>query len=208
MKTSASGRERDQAARQGRMRKRILMAAMKLFLEKGFNSVTMRNIAAEIDYSPGTIYRYFADKDEIFFALRGEGFELFDKHMAAVRRAPGSRKGLRKGLEAYASFALENPEYYDIMFIMRAPIERIGEREEWGRTTGSFDLLREDVRQAIDAGLIRGDNVDKTAFALWSLLHGMLTLILRRRVGRLAGVTDRKLLNQVIGFALDSLLKS
>ncbi|HEY9245546.1 MAG TPA: helix-turn-helix domain-containing protein, partial [Candidatus Methanoperedens sp.] len=57
------------------MRKLILDTAMRLILEKGFENVTIRHIAEEIEYSPATIYLYFKDKDDIIYTLHREGFE-------------------------------------------------------------------------------------------------------------------------------------
>lgn len=56
------------------MRALILDAARKIFLEKGYEHTSIRNIAEKIEYSPGTIYLYFKEKDEIFHALHEEGF--------------------------------------------------------------------------------------------------------------------------------------
>lgn len=56
------------------MRRIILDAAKSIFLEKGFGSTSIRNIAEKIEYSPGTIYLYFSDKDEIFHELHEDGF--------------------------------------------------------------------------------------------------------------------------------------
>ena len=53
------------------MQKRILDAARVLFLEKGFEKTSIRNIADLIEYSPGTIYLYFKDKNEILFYRGG-----------------------------------------------------------------------------------------------------------------------------------------
>jgi len=47
------------------MKDRILQSAHQLFVEKGFEQVSIRNIAEAIEYSPATIYLYFKDKDEI-----------------------------------------------------------------------------------------------------------------------------------------------
>ena len=57
------------------MRSLILDAARSIFLEKGFEQASIRNIAEKIEYSPGTIYLYFRDKDEIFHALHEEGLK-------------------------------------------------------------------------------------------------------------------------------------
>lgn len=57
------------------MKTKILEAAKKLFLDHGFEKTSIRNIAEEIEYSPGTIYLYFKDKNELLFALHQEAFQ-------------------------------------------------------------------------------------------------------------------------------------
>ena len=51
------------------IKKMILDASVKLFVEDGFEHVTMRKIADLIEYSPTTVYLYFKDKNEIFFHI-------------------------------------------------------------------------------------------------------------------------------------------
>ena len=70
-----SREERQQAARTI-TRRAILDAALSLFVSDGYAQVSIRKIAAKVEYSPGAIYSYFASKDEIFFALAEEGFRL------------------------------------------------------------------------------------------------------------------------------------
>ena len=57
----------------------ILEAATKMFLEDGFDKTSLRNIADKIEYSPATIYLYFKDKNELFYAIQEKGFELLLK---------------------------------------------------------------------------------------------------------------------------------
>src|SRR5918995_5634125 len=70
-----SREERQQHAR-ATTRRAILDAALALFVNDGYSQVSIRNIAAKVDYSPGAIYSYFPSKDDIFFALAEEGFRL------------------------------------------------------------------------------------------------------------------------------------
>ena len=46
----------------------LLNAALELFAEKGYDSTSMREISTRAGFSPGTIYSYFPDKEQIFFA--------------------------------------------------------------------------------------------------------------------------------------------
>src|SRR6266542_2769638 len=52
----------------------ILKASMKLFVEKGIEQTTIRNIADAIDYSIGTVYVYFKDKNAILHSLHKQCF--------------------------------------------------------------------------------------------------------------------------------------
>ena len=73
------------------MRKIILDAAMELFIQEGYNGVSIRKIADKIEYSPGSIYTYFQDKDSIFYELHVEGFGiLYQKQLSvqAVKTIP------------------------------------------------------------------------------------------------------------------------
>jgi len=52
-----------------RRRQQIIVAAKRIFSAKGFNKSTMEDIAAEAEISPGTIYIYFKNKDELYASL-------------------------------------------------------------------------------------------------------------------------------------------
>ena len=51
------------------VRERILAAARRLFAQHGFEAVTLRKIAAAIDYAPGAIYLHFKDKEQLIRTL-------------------------------------------------------------------------------------------------------------------------------------------
>lgn len=57
------------------MKDLILDAAKRISIEEGFSKVSIRKIAEEIEYSPGTIYLYFKNRDEILFELHNLAFQ-------------------------------------------------------------------------------------------------------------------------------------
>ena len=61
-------RERKERERE-RRRQQIIVAAKKVFTEKGFNKATMDDIASEAELSPGTLYLYFKNKEELYASL-------------------------------------------------------------------------------------------------------------------------------------------
>jgi AcrR family transcriptional regulator len=60
--------ERKQRERE-RRRQQIIVAAKRVFSEKGFSKATMEDIAREAELSPGTLYLYFKNKDELYASL-------------------------------------------------------------------------------------------------------------------------------------------
>ncbi|MCJ7773184.1 MAG: TetR/AcrR family transcriptional regulator [Desulfobacterales bacterium] len=52
-----------------RRRQQILVSAKRVFSEKGFNKTTMEDIATDAELSPGTLYLYFKNKEELYASL-------------------------------------------------------------------------------------------------------------------------------------------
>ena len=61
-------RERKEREKE-RRRQQIMVAAKKVFTDKGFSKATMDDIANEAELSPGTIYLYFKNKEELYASL-------------------------------------------------------------------------------------------------------------------------------------------
>src|SRR5882762_2193809 len=115
------------------IRKLILDASMKLFVEEGFGNVSIRRIAELIEYSPTTVYLYFKDKDEIFFNLHDVGFGIMNELNEKLDAISNPLLRLYKMGENYLNFGMAHPEYYDLMFIQREPMNKLTQMgcEEW-----------------------------------------------------------------------------
>ncbi|MFA6026360.1 MAG: TetR/AcrR family transcriptional regulator [Ignavibacteriaceae bacterium] len=170
------------------MRKKILDSAMKLFLSEGYDKVSIRKIADAIEYSPATVYLYFKDKTAIFNALQKVAFDKFYDTLAECLKIKDVKKRLDEMGELYMKFAMENPEYYDLMFIMSAPIDR--EKETCFTDDRAFNLLSGTIEEVFKKKGIKNIDVEATAFLLWGFSHGLASLIIRKR---LATIPDEHL---------------
>jgi len=175
------------------MKKQILDAAMDLFLEAGFDNVSMRNISERIEYSPGTIYLYFRDMNDILFSLHSIGFEKLHRAQKKRPSADDPLERLRKHVDLYVDFGLRNPGLYDLMFILRGPVQAMKAIQgvAWEAGMRCFGALREDVASCIAAGVLPKSDPDIVTLSLWSLTHGAVALVIRDRLlmfeGRKAG---------------------
>jgi len=167
------------------MRDRIVEAATLMFLEDGYEKTSIRNIADKIEYSPATIYLYFKDKDELFFAIHNIGFQLLLKETEKAHKIKNPLKRLHDIGVIYIEFALNNPEYYDLMFIMRSPMnalkEKHGDEQCWTYGETVFGILVATVQECIDQKLIKSKDATITSMYTWSMVHGLVSLKIRER---------------------------
>lgn len=163
------------------MRSRILKAATKMFLEDGYDKTSLRNIAEKIEYSPATIYLYFKDKDELLYEIQKEAFEKLDKEFQAKAIAKDPLERLRQICRSYVHFGHHNPELYDLMFIIRAPMNVIHEEEKWDNGADAFCFLVQALTECIEQKKIRYTDVMIAALSVWSMGHGLVSLNVRCR---------------------------
>lgn len=164
------------------LKAKITQAAKELFMQKGFEEVSIRNIAEKIEYSPTTIYLYFKDKDEIFLELHREGFALLNQYFRPLSHVADPYQRLKAMNKAYISFAMENGELYDLMFIINAPMESIKKEEsDWEEGKRAFSFLVNTVQECIDKGYFQGMQTEIVAFTIWSMVHGIASLEVRHR---------------------------
>lgn len=165
------------------IRKAILDASMKLFTEQGFENVSMRKIADLIEYSPTTVYLYFKDKNEILYNLHEMGFQKMAEYTTDLWTIKNPLVRLHKMGEYYIRFGLENPAFYDLMFILQAPMEALQGMEncEWKSGDQALGRLKETLQECMDKNLIIKGDIDAMAITTWSLVHGMVSLAIRNR---------------------------
>ena len=113
------------------MRDLILSTAAALFVEAGFEKTSIRTIADKIEYSPATIYLYFKDKNELFYAISQKAFATFFEYFQSVPEMKDPMDRLHQLGHIYFKFAFENPGYYDLMFILRAPMDVEETEDHW-----------------------------------------------------------------------------
>jgi AcrR family transcriptional regulator len=75
---------------QERRRQQLIVAAKRVFAKKNFNQARMEDIAKEAEVSPGTIYLYFKNKDELFVSLSLRILQFLCIRVRHVEREEGA----------------------------------------------------------------------------------------------------------------------
>jgi AcrR family transcriptional regulator len=137
----------------------------------------MRAVASRVGVSATAIYHYFENKEALVRGVVAAGFDRMESYLqsAAEQFSSGSRERLFALAQAYVCFALENREYFRVLFTL--DVQRPQRLEESPEASG-YRLLLEDVTRAIESGTIRRADPDLVAFHLWAYVHGLVSLLL------------------------------
>jgi AcrR family transcriptional regulator len=110
-KTFADLKEKERGAKQAV----IIDAAERIFGQKPFNKVSIRDIAAEAGISHATIYRYFPDQQTVFVEAFLRGVEEIHTLIDAVIKERGTTDPVASVAEAFVNFLSENDHYFRMM---------------------------------------------------------------------------------------------
>jgi AcrR family transcriptional regulator len=158
------------------LRGEIREAARAIIVRDGYQGFSMRKLAAGIGYSPGSIYLYFRDKEDLFRSLVDESFSRLSESLEVLaerpRKDPVAR--LKHGLSLYVNWGCRHPNDYQIAFLLPDP----GPGPY--KTHQAFDVLRSMVADCLPAGKVRRERVEMASQAIWSAVHGITSLLIHR----------------------------
>jgi len=170
-----------------RRRAEILDAAEALYAKKGWDALTVDQVARSARLSRALVYVYFRDKEELLFAIGERAMRLLrDRFIeAAAGHAPGMDKVEAIG-RAYMGYAYEFPHYFDFCTRFQAHSVPIDPGSHEGACRAAGDEAIGVVVQAIEAGIrdgsIRSDIGQPVLFAttLWAFTHGIIQLAMAK----------------------------
>lgn len=168
-------RERERSERE----RLIVTAARELAESEGWDAVTTRRLAAEIEYSQPVLYSHFSGKDAIMAAVAVEGFAEMAVQLREARTAAGDpRQALTGVAAAYAEFAQQRPALYDAMFTLAVDLP-FASPDTPAALRDGFGELRDAVRPFAGE-----DELETLTETFWSGLHGLVTLMRNGRLRR------------------------
>jgi AcrR family transcriptional regulator len=184
------------------LRERIVDAASKVFVQEGYDSLSMRRVAQEAGCSQMAMYRHFANKEALIQFLCSQLYTRFASKMTreiAAVEEPWEK--LRRFIAALIRFAVAYPDHYSLIFLVRhANAEVIAERERLGKAF--LGDVREIVRLALPLSA-PSKVVDDTLRRMLSFLHGTTALLIAHP--KAYGLTKQRAIEDAEAVFLDLL---
>ena len=157
----------------------ILAAAAQLFSERRFDEVLMDDIAREAGVAKGTLYTYFKQKEELYFAVVFDGIRKLNELLETVAARPGEAPvRLQEVMAAIVSFFRQNRFFFRLMSVEDAKDEsgRGTYRQRWHPERHKQIAVIETILQAgVDSGAFHILHVRTQAQILRGMVRSVLT---------------------------------
>ena len=164
-----------------RRRQQIIAASKRVFVSKGVSKATIKDIAEEAELSPGTLYIYFKNKDELYSALSIRMLKHLNvrlqrvkerKQMSHAQRITAVKEAL---CEAYK---IDPPVFVTLSHLQASEtLDNISPElldQIMGLSRQSLDTLAGIFEEGVEAGSLLDRDPQKVALILWSLFSGLV----------------------------------
>ena len=204
---STTGSWQPRTRRSSGLQGKILESAQAILTAEGIANLSMRKIAADIGCKAPSIYYHFKNKDALIHALIDEGHRLLHQDLVdALREDVSPLDNLETNLRTFITFCLDNPLYYEIMYLMRSSEVSTYPKELFRKARRAAEPSDLIMKQCQELGLICPGDLTIPAAATRVMLHGFVAIVLTRRFDRridqdqvLEHTMDRILLGLGIG---------
>lgn len=181
-----------------------LTAARRVLAEEGLGGLTVRRIAEEIGYSPGTLYNHFANLDDLVLQVNaGTLDQLLARLRGLEAREAEPVAALRAMARAYIAEIRAAPRLWSAVFEHR--MAKGSELPDW--FPGHIARLFEPVEAVIAPLFGPGGDADRrrAARVLWSALHGITALALSQKLDLATGLSAEELADDLVATYLAGL---
>jgi AcrR family transcriptional regulator len=130
----------------------ILEAAQRVFVERGYEAVTIRDVIRQTELASGTFYNYFQTKEDVLRALIEDHVQALTTELRHVRGAARSLDEFVHGayLAAFTRIA-GDPVLYNLMMRNESAVRALYADGVMGVSTKA---LRDDIEDAIRRGIM------------------------------------------------------
>mgnify|MGYP001340775945 CR=1 FL=1 len=138
---------------QMRRRREIFNASVHLFLSKGFNETSMREIAEAAGVGKSTLYDYFPSKDHVLLSYVEEELQALTATLQAIAAQEiGAEERLRHMVFTYMEYLAANEDFYTRL---SSQVQRLA-LESLERIQRKRHALQDVLRQVVEDGIHEG----------------------------------------------------
>lgn len=165
----------------GDLRNALIETGIELINEEGLKGFSLRKVAARCGVSQAAPYSHFKDVDDLICAMGRHVTERFTEELrASVSAKETSPEAVALLGRAYISFFMENPQYFQFLFYNSGV--NIDLNSENANDYPPFVLFRSAAYQMFQTAGLPQEDFLPTLIALWSMVHGISSLLTNKGI--------------------------
>lgn len=164
-----------------RRRQQIIAASKRVFVSKGVSKATIKDIAEEAELSPGTLYIYFKNKDELYSSLSIRMLKHLSVRLQRVkeRREMSHDQRIKAVKEALCeAYEIDPPVFITLSHLQASEtLDNISPdllEQIMGLSRQSLNTLADIFEEGMEAGSLLQRDPQQTALILWALFSGLV----------------------------------
>ncbi len=156
------------------LRKDILCSAMAMLKNKGRQSLSLRKIADDIEYTAPIIYSYFENKEAILIALSKFGYEQLNlKIHTDCNHIDEPMEKLVAMLTAHWDFAIKERELYQLMY--EVGIGLINVTHDFPELVEFINYLKQAIAALYGKAIISDELLQCKSYTFAAVIHGLIS---------------------------------
>ncbi len=167
----------------GDLKNALIKAGIEVLAREGTQGLSLRKVARRAGVSHAAPYAHFANKQTLIAAISTEGYKKLYMAMNAAL-LPYEHDPLRQLVEvswAYVEWAMQDPDHFRIT--TSGVIEKERDFPAFVEASKkSYSLVEQIVMKCQQAGILASGTLDLTAVSVWSLVHGLVSLLVEGQI--------------------------
>lgn len=185
---------------------RILVAAEKIFAQRGFAKAKIVDIARSAGVSEGTVYEYFESKEDLLLSIPLKRFDYFVDEFAESIQVTGAVKKLKTFINYHSSFFLTEPEFLQTFLLQIQLNRKFYTSKAFNSFRSYFKIIEDIITEGQNEGSIRKE-VDPRVFRnmlLGAFSHVAIRWVFLRRGDRINQLQEIGRMNDLLCTAVSA----
>lgn len=188
--------ERREAEKEA-LKHKIYDVASKLIVEHGYEKLSIRKLASEIEYSPAVIYNYFRNKDDIIKAITFENYNRIYKELMNIDiESMAPKTALRSGLLKLAQLIIDRREHFRATLL-----SGVTTMDDGSDDNDAMNMLINLLNKGVESGDFDIADTRYTAYLITTGIFGMISMLV------LNNVYDDSMINSMINGHVELIIK-
>ena len=160
----------------------ILSASRRIIEKEGFQNLSARKIAKTIKYTPGTLYNFFKNLDELILQINSQTLDLLYEELLKVTSNINSKEQVINNIcKCYIDFSFKHFNFWSMLYEHHFPRPQGEKLPKWyqDKIDRIFELIEQSLLPFTKNNKKESEHLSRV---LWASLHGICILSLTRKL--------------------------